>query len=479
MTGIVSFGCYLPKYKMSRKIFRSAMGWLNPFSFPGSKAVANHDEDAITMAVAAAMNALEGVRREMVKGLYFATTTAPYRERESAAIIATALNLPSNIWTIDFSNSLRAGVSALLQACEFVKAEGSGYVVVCASDCRLGKPGAYQEMAFGDAAACFVIGNDPVITSFEASHCVSYDFPDHWRMTFDKFDRASEDRWIRDEGYFKFVQQAVNGLIEKCGLQAKDLDKIIYPCFSPRDHAALGRKMGFTRTQIQDPLFESIGDSGTAGPLLALASALEQAEAGATILVTGYGSGCAALLFKVAEKATSRLPRISLSTQLASREELSSYEKYLAFRGIIPVELGPRGEVGPTAIPLAWRERKAILGLVGSRCKRCGTPHYPPQRICVNPDCGATDKMEDYEFSRRKAVLFSYTEDHLASTICPPQIYGMLDFEGGGRFVFDITDCEPGSLEVGMPMEMTFRRKYLDEARGICGYCWKAMPVRQ
>ena len=54
----------------------------------------------------------------------------------------------------------------------------------------------------------------------------------------------------------------------------------------------------------------------------------------------------------------------------------------------------------------------------------------------------------------------------------------MIDFDGGGRFVLDITDCEPGTLKVGMPVEMTLRRKYFDENRGIHGYFWKAMPVR-
>ena len=59
----------------------------------------------------------------------------------------------------------------------------------------------------------------------------------------------------------------------------------------------------------------------------------------------------------------------------------------------------------------------------------------------------------------------------------PPALYGMVDFEGGGRFWFDITDVEADQLEVGMPVEMSFRRKYYDRARGISGYFWKAVPV--
>jgi hydroxymethylglutaryl-CoA synthase len=205
---------------------------------------------------------------------------------------------------------------------------------------------------------------------------------------------------------------------------------------------------------------------------------LEEAKPGDNILLTSYGNGAEALLFKVTGEIEKVRDRERLKKQLALKRELASYEKYLAFRGLIPVEVGVNGEVAPTQLPLTWRERKTVLALYGSKCQRCGTPQYPPQRICVNPDCGAVDEMEDYCFSDKKGVVFSYTADHVASSIDPPLLYGMIDFDGGGRFVFEITDCERDSIKVGMPVEMSLRRKYLDEPRGIHGYFWKATPIR-
>ena len=105
-------------------------------------------------------------------------------------------------------------------------------------------------------------------------------------------------------------------------------------------------------------------------------------------------------------------------------------------------------------------------------------PQYPSQRVCVKPGCGAIDEMEDYRFSDKKGYLFTYTGDNLAFSVSPPAIYGMINFEGGGRYWFDLTDCDLDSLKVGMPVEMSFRRKYLDEARGIYGYFWKGVPIR-
>ncbi|MFA4910669.1 MAG: Zn-ribbon domain-containing OB-fold protein, partial [Desulfobacteria bacterium] len=158
--------------------------------------------------------------------------------------------------------------------------------------------------------------------------------------------------------------------------------------------------------------------------------------------------------------------------------ELTSYEKMISFRNLIPVEKGIRGEmIAPTALSELWRSRRQVLGLCGSKCKVCGTPQYPVQKICVKPDCGAIDQMEDYLFADKRGHLFTYTADMLAFSMNPPAIYGIVDFEGGGRYWFDMTDVDQESVKVDMPVEMSFRKKYIDAKSGIHGYFWKAIPV--
>jgi hydroxymethylglutaryl-CoA synthase len=455
------------------------MGWLSPGAIPGEKAVANHDEDSLTMAVAAGADCLKGADRAGVDSLYFASTTFPYRERESAAVVATALDLSPNIRTADFANSLRAGTGAILSAGDSVKAGGVSSVLVCGSDYRLGKPGSSQEITFGDGAAAFLLGSQGVIASLEGWYSTSHDFPDYRRSEGDRFVRSAEDRFIREEGYARFITEAISGLLKKHKLEAKDVARVAYPCLNLRQHATVGKQMGFQPEQIQEPLFAAIGEAGTASPMMLLVAMLEGAKPGDSILLASYGNGAEALLFKVTKEIEQVRDRERLKKSLASKKELTSYEKYLAFRGIIPVEAGTGGEVAPTQLPLTWRERRAILALYGSKCKRCGTPQYPPQRICVNPDCGAVDEMEDYRFSDKRGVVFSYTADHVASSINPPLLYGMIDFDGGGRFVFELTDCERDLVKIAMPVEMSLRRKYLDELRGIVGYFWKAIPLRE
>jgi uncharacterized OB-fold protein len=89
--------------------------------------------------------------------------------------------------------------------------------------------------------------------------------------------------------------------------------------------------------------------------------------------------------------------------------------------------------------------------------------------------CHTKDNFEDYKFSHRKGKLFTYSVDHLQPTLNPPGVNGVVDFDGGGRLVCELTDCDPARVEAGMPVEMTFRKLY--QSRGINSYFWKAKPV--
>ncbi|MBW2178588.1 MAG: short-chain dehydrogenase, partial [Deltaproteobacteria bacterium] len=109
MPGICSYGGYVPRFRLNRMLVYQAMGWMNPGNIAnakGEKAVANFDEDSITMAVAAGLNALDGIDRSRVQGVFLASTTMPYKERLNAGIVATAIGLGDNIRTADFSGGL-------------------------------------------------------------------------------------------------------------------------------------------------------------------------------------------------------------------------------------------------------------------------------------------------------------------------------------------------------------------------------------
>ena len=483
MIGIVSYGGYVPFYRLNRKLIFQQVGWVNPSTAAqarGEKAVANYDEDALTMAVAAGKDCLQARDPHNLEGLYLASTSLPYKERLNAGIISTALDLLPNIRTADFSSSLKAGTTAVLSALDGIAAGNYERLLVCAADCRLGKMGSAQEHIFGDGAAALLLGKEGVVAEFLDSYSLSYDFMDRWRSSEDKFDRQWEDRFIRDEGYSKIIPEAISGFFAKTGMKPEEISKLIFPCPYAREQVSIAKKLGFDPEKLQDNMISTIGDTGAAHPLVMLVAALQEAKPNDKILVAGYGNGSDVLCFEVTEEISKPTEIKGVKGFLKEKTELATYEKHNVFRNIVQQETGIRGELeNATPFSHLWRERRAIEGLIGSKCKECDTPQFPPQRVCVNPDCGAIDKMEDYPFANKKGNVFTYTGDSLAYSIDPPAIYGLVDMDGGGRLFIDFTDCRLDELKVGMPVGLSFRRKYYDSLRQIHGYFWKAVPIKK
>lgn len=479
MVGITSYGAYVPWHRINRMTIYMSIGFVNPAAImPGEKAVANYDEDSVTMAVNAGMDCLKDVDRSKIDGAYLATASGPFKERQNAGIIATALDLKPESRTADFTASLKSGTTALLAAHDAVKSGTAKNVLVCASDCRLGPAGSYQEEMYGDGAAALLIGKNNVIAELTGSYSISYDFIDHWRVDDERFNRTGEDRFTRDEGFSKFIPEAIAGLMKKCKLNPQDVAKVCYPCMYVRPHAKMGSQLGFQPDQIQDHMFTTVGFTGSASPLMILVAALEDAKPGDKIIVASHGNGSDALLFEVTPEIEKIGQKKGIKKNLAHRKDLSSYDRMVTFNNVLTIDVAGRGEeFFRTSTTILWRDRKKLFGLIGTKCKKCKTPQWPPQRVCINPKCGAIDQMEEYRFSDKLGRLFTYTGDMLAFSPTPPEMYGMIDFDGGGRAIFNLTDCDLDELSVNVPVEMTFRKRW--ESPGFVGYGWKGTPVKE
>lgn len=482
MVGIKTYGAYIPKYRLQKKEIYNAWGWFAPglagYS-RGEKAVANVDEDSITMAVAAGLNALDHSLKHEIDGLYFASTTAPYVERGGSSLMIHPLGLNQEIRTADYTDTLKAGTAAVLAGADAVACNSLSNVLVCAADNRLGKPGSYQEYLFGDGAAAVVIGNDHLIAELQGTYSLSMDFADHRRAAGDIYDRAWEDRWIREEGYAKIIPELAKGILTKYNWNLTDFSMVIFRVPEPKEYQSMAKRLGLKKEQVNDSMLDTVGDTGAAHALLLLVAALEKAKPGNKILLLDYGNGGNALAFQVTEEIENLRHPSKVLELIEQKEQLENYEKYAVFKKALDVERGIRGdEIALASISVLWREKNTILGLCGSRCTKCGTPQYPAQRVCVNPECKAIDQMEEYCFAERRGKLFTYTGDSLAFSLNPPAIYGMVEFDGGGRYWFDLTDTKLEDIEVDMQVQMTFRRKIDDPSRGFYGYCWKAVPCK-
>ena len=481
MIGITSYGAYIPRLRLERMAIFQAMGWFAPALMmvaQGERSMCNWDEDAITMAVAAARDCLRGRDKLQLDGLYLASTTLPFADRQNAGIVSAALNLKDKLIAADFAASQKASTTALITALETIFSGQRHNVMVAASDRRETRAADFYEMWFGDGAAALMVGDSDVIAEYKGSYTVSHEFVDHYRGANKKYDYVWEERWARDAGYGRIIPEVIDGLLEKLGFAIADVDKIVYPCVFKRDHRNIARQLGAAPEALVDNMHEVCGETGTAHPFIMFISALEQAQPGDRLVVVGFGQGANALLFEVTEHINDLPDRDGVAGSLANKKPMSNYLKWLKFRDLIQTEMGIRAEAPTqTATSVLWRKNKMILGLVGGKCKACGTPQFPRMDICVNPDCGAFHSQEDYEFADVPARVKTFTADMLSISVDPPAIYGMVQFEGGGRLTADFTDCELDDLKVGLPVQMAFKRKGADPMRGFVNYFWKAVPV--
>lgn len=474
MIGIASFGAYIPYFRLSRAEIGKAWGGGGG---KGERAVAGYDEDSLTMAVAAARDCLNGIDRETVGALYFASTTAPYKEKQSAAFMAAVLGLKPEAVTMDFSGSLRSGTNALKAALDAVASGSVANVVVVAADTRLGYPAGPAEVNFGDGAAALLVSGTDVVAEVKRFQSRYQEIQDTWRADKDTFVRSAEDRFALDEGYGATVSTAVSALLKKEGLVPAVFAQVAMTAPNARQLSAVSRRLGFDEeTQVRDALHMGVGDTGSALSLMSLVQSLERAEGGDKILLVSYGNGCDTAVIEVTDKIGAMKDRRGIRKHLEAKAMLPSYMKYLRWRELVAIQPPARPSLeARTPSPVAqWREAPWELRLTGTKCTVCGTPQYPPQRVCV--ECHAKDHMVPYDFQDVPAKAFSFSHDYVVETTDPPVTVTFVDFEGGGRLMCDMTDRDPASVTVGMPLEMTFRRLY--SAGGIHNYWWKCRPVR-
>jgi len=438
--------------------------------------VANFDEDSVSMAVAAAIDCLNGREREEIDGLLFATTTPPYAEKQCASIIATALDLRRDIFTADITDVLRAGTTALKSALDSVAAGSAKNVLVVASDNRQGAPKGEAERNSGDGAVAFIISEDAVIAEQAGSYTITENMMDTWRSAGDQFVRSWEDRFAIEEGLERIMGEAVSGFMEKEGVSVKDVAKLALYSPDARRHGQLARHLGFQPEQVQDPLFGRMGNTGAAFPLMLLAGALEDGSPGQLLLTVAYGDGSDVLGFRTTSKIGERGHGLGVSGFLDSGQVLGSYETYAKWRNVwLTDSSSRRPDPQSPSVTALWRESDQNIKFHGGVCNQCGYVQYPPQRVCV--ECQSRDDSTPIRLSDKLGTVFTYSLDYLAGTVDTPLAVVVVDFEPGGRVLCMMTDREVGEVQIGMPVQMSFRK--LRVVNGIHNYYWKAVPLRR
>lgn len=455
-------GVHVPAYRLASSTVEDFWGRAPHGVY---RAVANWDEDAVTMAVEAGRRCLEGVDLKDVGTVVAASTTLPYSEKQAAALVAEALDLPGSTDTLDIASSPRAGTQALRVAADRVRSTG-GRVLVIASDIRSTPAEDAAESTTGHAAVAFLLGFEGAATvRWKRSQCDTR--LSHWRLSGDRYGHDADARFTSQQSV-ESLRLAVNYGVKSAVDDGATVSAVVISAPIARDalSAATASTMADGTSIVGPGLQGEVGYAGAAAPFLALAASLEQASEGDLLVWASLGDGWDCALVNVLDTTVFST---AVSDALAGHRSLS-YARYLRLRDLLPT-----APLVPYSSEIEqWRDVKYTARLQAGRCRGCGHIAYPPQPVCWS--CHRHGDAEPYSLPRR-GRLYTFTVEHLFPNAEGRQAMGVVELEEGVRFYAPIVDVPTDELEIGMPVRLAYRR--LHQGGNFVNYFWKITRDRE
>jgi hydroxymethylglutaryl-CoA synthase len=308
--GIVGYGVYIPRYRI--KVEEIAKVWgtdaervkrglsLEEKSVPGI------DEDAATLAVEAARNAVKrsGINPQDIGAIYVGSESHPYAVKPTATIVAEAIEATPDLTAADYEFACKAGTAGIQTCMGMVGSDMIKYGMAIGTDTAQGAPGDPLEYTAAAGAAAVIVGKNgsQTIASIEDTYSYTTDTPDFWRREMRPYPRHG-GRFTGKPAYFKHVLSAAHGLLRKLQLAPKDFAYAVFHQPNGKFPLHVGKELGFTKEQIMPgTLVQKIGNTYSGASMIGLAAVLDQAKPGERILVVSYGSGAGSDAFSIMVK---------------------------------------------------------------------------------------------------------------------------------------------------------------------------------
>ncbi len=415
--GIVSWGSYLPHWRLSRQSIGTALGTSS--GARGQRSVASHDEDTTSMAIEASRRALAMVELAP-QFLAFATSTPAYLDKTNATAIHAALGLDGNRPAFDLGGAVRSGIGTLTVGQAWAELGRPGLVAI--ADMRNGLPGSADEVEGADGAVAFMMGSDRAVAEVVASAHMTEEFLDRWRSR----TAATSSRWeerFGEHAYLPLGTAAVAEVLGRAQLALADIDYVVVAGSHPRAVGQLPKLLGCNPDAVCGRVTASIGAAGAAQFGLELCEVLDRAAAGQTILLVSLADGADAFVLRttpelaVLQANRSELGLPTLLDELSGGNQLA-YHTFLTWREMLLREPPRRPDPSAPAAPPTLRSNRWKFGFTASRCLDCGTRHLPPARKCVG--CHAVDRMSPERLAEVSGTVATFTIDRLAYSLSPP-----------------------------------------------------------
>jgi hydroxymethylglutaryl-CoA synthase len=310
-------------------------------------AVPAPDEDIVTMGANAADCALEGLDRQDIHTVMFATESGIDQSKAGGIYIHRLLGLPAHARVVELKQACYSGTAALQMAAALLTRSPRGKILIITSDIARYGLGSAGEVTQGAGAVAMVVSTTPhILTLDPEAGAYTEDVMDFWRPNYR--DEALVDGKYSIRVYLKALGESWSQYRDLSDRSFNDFSRFCFhlPFTRMAEKAIkhLAKISGHKHTDETSLLNtiasglnynRMVGNVYTASLYLSLMSLLDQDPAdvsGTRIGLFSYGSGCVGELFSgVVEPSYKTVSNREYNeTLLSDRQELS-YSEYTEF----------------------------------------------------------------------------------------------------------------------------------------------------
>lgn len=390
----------------------------------GRRVHARPDEDAVTLASAAAAQALGSTTE--VAAILFACTSPPYEQGGSVQTLAELMGLQGSTLAIELGVSLRDGLTAVRLASALADERP---VLVCAAHL------AGEDRTSGDGAVALLVGtpgsgegSNPLARLTPAAS-LTVEVRDRWRLAGEAMAHTADDSFLAAIA----TRRLVDELLAAVPLSLRAQPAVVGP--DRRASQSVERDSGGEG----DPFVSATGTIGTAHPLLRLLGGL-----GEDRVVAAVSNGLGEALHVEAGESGG-----AYAEQLAARLAAASHDAEA------PLAVAPAPDYAPFAsVPRSWRDRGRDLRLEGLIAAGDGAAEVPSR-------------------TSQLGTTIACTNDHVFPGAASTEM-AVVDLDTGGRFYGQVAIGE--HVAIGDRVELVLRR--LHHGGAIVHYFWKVRPCR-
>ena len=343
--GIVGYGVYIPRYRIRvediAKVWGDDPERIKCGLLVDEKSVPAPDEDAATIAVEAARNAVKqaGINPKEIGAIYVGSESHPYAVKPTATIVAEAIEATPRLTAADYEFACKAGTVGIQTCMGAVEAGMIKYGMAIGADTAQGAPGDPLEYTAAAGGAAFIIGKNggETLAAIEGTYSYTTDTPDFWRREMRPYPKHG-GRFTGKPAYFKHVLSAAHGLLRELKFTPQDFAYAVFHQPNGKFPLHAAEELGFSKEQVLPGLLApKIGNTYSGSSMIGLAAVLDQAKPGERILVVSYGSGAGSDAFSVVardaiESKRDAAPKVA---DYMNQKVYIDYATYAKFRRLL------------------------------------------------------------------------------------------------------------------------------------------------